>query len=96
MNRPPSRGFLYYCQFPKNGFTSATGRQLVVVLVPEYVKGKESLVAFAWQKGEKWGVGYEHVYTVLHGRLEENAFAIDEGAVKKAKQSLADKIKSAD
>jgi hypothetical protein len=84
------RGFVYTCTFPKDGFTSLSGDQEVVVLIPDFGKG-ESLVALV-PKGRNRVPDPEHVYTVVTTKLTPLQIPIEESFVKSASQKLAGRI----
>ena len=82
-----TRGFVYTCKFPKDGFTSLSGDLEVVVLIPDFGKG-ESLVALV-SNVRKREPDPKHVYTVLTTKLDPLQIAIDDSFVRRASQELA-------
>ncbi|WP_284747268.1 hypothetical protein [Amycolatopsis sp. RTGN1] len=87
-------GFIYNCSFVKNEYTSVSGDEAVVVLIPEFSKDrKECLVGLVVRNGQKWEPDLNHVYTVLVDKLQPLQCPIDESLVRTARLKLAGRVK---
>lgn len=85
------RGFVYKCPFGSNAFTSRKGEETVVVLVEKL--GKECLVALVEESGSEWVVDYDHIYTVVPGKLKPCPEPFPGSKVDEVKKSLGEHIR---
>ncbi|MEV4053325.1 hypothetical protein AB0J55_19220 [Amycolatopsis sp. NPDC049688] len=96
MAPPVKSGHFYLCPFGSNGFTSQTGKEVVLVLAAKFGKAdKECLVARAQEVNSEWKVDLDHVYTVVSGTLEEYPSPLDDRKLREIRKALSRQIESA-